>query len=88
MSAYELIEENDRYEIGRRDGMIQAACVCGSGLVVTDKGLGRAEVATWKTRHRTAGPRLDGYSWLLRMLLSVSAARGPRTSLGPLTPPL
>lgn len=46
------IAENDApYEVTRRDGLIVAACACGSGLSVSDKGLGRATVAAWRTRH-------------------------------------
>lgn len=48
-----LIEETDAYEIGRINGALVAACRCGGGLSVVDKGLGRAWVAAWKTQHQT-----------------------------------
>lgn len=45
--------ENDApYEVTRQNGLIIAACVCGAGESVIDKGLGRAVVATWRTRHQ------------------------------------
>lgn len=47
----EQVEQTDTYEITRDGGELTAACQCGDGLVVPDKGLGRALLATWKTRH-------------------------------------
>lgn len=52
MSDYVQTELTPTYEMGRKDGRIVAACVCGNGINVPDKGLGRAAVAAWKTRHQ------------------------------------
>lgn len=45
-------EKDLPYEVTRRDGSIIAACICGAGEYVADKGLGRAVVAAWRTRHQ------------------------------------
>lgn len=52
MSEYVVTHESECAEIGKRDGMILAACHCGSGHQLPDKGLGRATIAAWWTRHQ------------------------------------
>lgn len=52
MSEYVVIDTGGAWEIGRENDHLIAACECGGGVVVLDKGLGRATVAAWKTRHR------------------------------------
>ena len=60
VERYEVIAETAAYEVGRRDGYLIAACVCGSGEHVRDKGLGRAVVAAWRTRHERCTAPADG----------------------------
>ena len=52
MSEYELLDETEAYEVGRRDGRLIAACRCGEGVDVPDTGLGRAVIGAWKTQHQ------------------------------------
>lgn len=50
--TYVKKHETENYEVGVKDGEIIAACRCGDGMVVADKGLGRAAIAAWRTRHQ------------------------------------
>ncbi len=59
MGEYVKTDETASYEVGKRDGRILAACVCGSGGSVIDKGSGRAFVASWKTRHQDCAHKAD-----------------------------
>lgn len=49
---YRVTEQTDAYEVGTDGAEITAACRCGAGVIVPDKGLGRATVAAWKTQHQ------------------------------------
>jgi hypothetical protein len=40
-----------------KTGMIEAHCACGDSVEMPDKGLGRAYIASWRTRHQP--PRRD-----------------------------
>lgn len=51
--SYLVIVDTGAYEIGRRDdGTLFAACMCGDGMTGPDKGLTRANIAAWRTRHQ------------------------------------
>ena len=48
--------------IDRMGGVIYATCLgCGADTAQPDKGLGRAFVATWKTRHQHAETHRTGH---------------------------
>lgn len=58
MGEYVETHRTAAYEVGIKDDLIVAACCCGQGLSVLNKGFGRAVAATWRTRHQH--PELAG----------------------------
>lgn len=55
-SDYTVTHQTEHYEVGVKGGEIIAACKCGDGVSYPDKGMGRAFVAAWRTRHQHITP--------------------------------
>jgi len=46
----------ERPRIITKTGYIEVKCACGDSIEMPDKGLGRAAIAAWKSRHQPPKP--------------------------------